>query len=230
MKKLIFLIVILVVFAISGCKNDCGKIDCIHGFCQDGECLCETGWQKDENGICQKPLLCSSGTDCVHGDCQDGECLCDAGWQKDENGHCTKLIECAASYEQDSLGQCTVKGIQKFLGKWQGSEECHHNGQTDYQTYDIIFRVHPTDSTKIIIENVSNLTCSGQTLVVEGTLQRDANGKYTIIGDFSPQCTAIPYFNISEISWYNKTVSIRFTRTFVSPNDAGTCYITLTKI
>ena len=64
------------------CKNMCEDIDCNHGYCKMGRCVCHLGW----NGS-NASLNCDKCTkDCGNGHCNNdsGVCQCEEGW-KGEN-------------------------------------------------------------------------------------------------------------------------------------------------
>ncbi len=51
MKNLLYLLTILLFLGTTAC-NPCSKVDCGNGVCNDGDCTCNAGYEKDASGSC----------------------------------------------------------------------------------------------------------------------------------------------------------------------------------
>ena len=58
--------------------DDClQKCSAQHGYCKDGKCVCDPGWDGDDCKAATCPEMCSVGINgMANGDCVDGRCIC----------------------------------------------------------------------------------------------------------------------------------------------------------
>ena len=87
------------------CKNkDCGA----NGTCNTlGTCICDACFSLDANGQCTVAKDCGA-----HGTCNTSSEACD----------------CETGYEADTAGKCETKWSAKFLGNYNGSDQCNVAG------------------------------------------------------------------------------------------------------
>lgn len=51
------------------------EVECLHGSCGDGACMCDEGWRSID---CSE-RECLPGCE-QHGHCNNGTCICNKGW------------------------------------------------------------------------------------------------------------------------------------------------------
>lgn len=83
--KIKFLFAAVLLFAVfSGCKKDpCKDINCLHGVCNEGVCICESGWDGE---FCTNDADPCRNVTCVNGTCVNGDCDCDPGYEGTDCG------------------------------------------------------------------------------------------------------------------------------------------------
>lgn len=176
----LFVVVIVALTFVFGCKdNGCGD-SCGAGVCDDGTCICDPGWVRDATGSCSVQDLCFQ-TDCgEHGQCNtsNGDCVCDEGWTLDNNNKCNKAdpcyqvdcgvhgtcnsttgnCDCDFGYEVGNDGKCSVEIRDNYLGFWTGS---HTNdlGQSS-GVYTMEVDSVTNDVTKVLVKNFMDYYCS----------------------------------------------------------------------
>lgn len=96
MKKFITLFLIVFVWACDPCRD----VTCINGTCEDGECVCITGWTGESCEI----DMCASVNCGDHGTCVAGICQCNSGWEGTYCDQCS--VDCGDHGECDDDGEC----------------------------------------------------------------------------------------------------------------------------
>lgn len=115
MQKISLMLILSLIIGIWGCNNPCKDVSCGRGTCENGDCLCEGGWEKDANGSCTIQNFCYN-VDCgEHGTCNSS------------NGDC----QCYTGYELNSVGKCDSVSRDKFIGTYNVVGVCP-NGTSNY--------------------------------------------------------------------------------------------------
>lgn len=108
MKKISFLLLIMLAFACDPCRD----VSCVNGTCDQGTCVCETGW----TGSNCETNLCS-GINCNHGTCTEGICTCESNYT---GTYCEEAIEPCLNVECGDNGTC-VEGNCDCTEGWSGN-------------------------------------------------------------------------------------------------------------
>lgn len=133
---------------------------------------------------------------CDHGDCFEGACVCGQGWEEDANG------------------SCTVTWAKKFVGDWNGADNCG---------YTFASEITEVDSTTLKVKNFAgwdvaqfvNVTVNAASTITF-TNATDASGrKFTGTGT---------YYDGSAVD----SLKLNYTVTF-SDNTTQTCDVKYTK-
>lgn len=195
MKKVLFLFTVLLIF-VNSCKNRCKNLDCGHGGCQNGECFCEDGWMKNENGLCVKVNPCYLKDCGTHGNCtSQGDCNCEEGWLKDTLGKCTIWALCYQKdcgnfgicdsisggclcndgYETDTSNRCNIVGRSNITGVWR---------TVGVQPYSMIVSPSLGNIKVVEIVNFLNLGCNGGATDVTAIVVKGSDGHYRAANQF----------------------------------------------
>jgi hypothetical protein len=96
-------------------KCDINNDMCINGVCkEDGICVCNTGWLKDNNGDCKVEVSCKNRKDCNNkGDCKNSLCVCDYGYR---GINCQETLDCKTKTECNNVGVCKNGGCICQIG------------------------------------------------------------------------------------------------------------------
>ena len=143
--------IVFLFLLVNSCKkNPCENVACINGgACQDGTCLCPSGFSGVNCEIEDPCRLVNCGS---HGHCVTGNCVCDAGYEGVD---------------------CNVLSQTKFMGYYQESGSCDGTGAENF----LVTITSSFDPTKIIISGMwgisdqisANLTANGSGFTIPST-------------------------------------------------------------
>ena len=84
--------------------DDClQKCSAQHGYCKDGKCVCDPGWDGDDCKAATCPEMCSVGINgMANGDCVDGRCICQVRAPRTNGANAPHSIEALCSTQFSS--------------------------------------------------------------------------------------------------------------------------------